>query len=308
MTMHSQRSAQVNQAVKGAAELTALGALFCQPVLDAYGHLGIDAYHAGYLCGRVAPVGAISARSAYALVGLFHREHVAEAVSLGWAAATPQAITSAKYDAYTAVISATVDALVASRTCSSDALDSVVATLRHALDSIDGRSHVIAGALLDLPWPSTPAGQLLRCCEVIREHRFASHMAALGSLGAGTLDALITAERTMGFIPRGQMTYLYGYVPREAAEAEASLRERHLLDDDGNLTDAAHALRLSWEAATDANEHYLARTLTDDDVAHITTVMGPINMGLLGAGALPAPDQMTNVVQPSTRQRVDGDA
>jgi len=112
------------------------------------------------------------------------------------------------------------------------------------------------------PWPDDPVGRLWRACELAREHRGDSHVAACI---AGRLDAVamnVLTELWLG-MPLGSYTASRGWPPDAITATADGLRAAGLLDGD-ELSDAGRTCRDGIEATTDAMESSIVATLGDD--------------------------------------------
>ena len=146
----------------------------------------------------------------------------------------------------------------------------VVSTLRRGIDAADGTGRPMFSGLASRPWPEDPAGQLWRACDIIREHRGDTHIAACVAAGLDPVAMNILTELYVG-LP------LYAYSasrawPQETLDATADhLRGSGLLEGD-RLSKEGRRLREDIEARTDAGQRSVVNAIgsdLDDTVAQL---------------------------------------
>ena len=128
----------------------------------------------------------------------------------------------------------------------------VVAALRRGLEAADPTGRPLFAGLRSLGWPEDEFGQLWRACELLREHRGDSHVAACISAGLGPVAMNVLTELWVG-MPLGSYTATRAWSPEVIDATVERLRADGLVDD-GALTDAGRRLRDDIEARTDAQE------------------------------------------------------
>ena len=148
----------------------------------------------------------------------------------------------------------------------------VVSTLRRGIDAADGTGRPMFSGLASKPWPEDPVGQLWRACDIIREHRGDTHIAACVSAGLDPVAMNILTELYVG-LP------LYAYSasrawPQETLDATADqLRGSGLLEGD-RLSKEGRRLREDIETRTDAGQRAVVNAIgsdLDDTVAKLDT-------------------------------------
>lgn len=146
----------------------------------------------------------------------------------------------------------------------------VVSTLRRGIDAADGTGRPMFSGLASQPWPEDPAGQLWRACDIIREHRGDTHIAACVAAGLDPVAMNILTELYVG-LP------LYAYSasrawPQETLDATADhLRGSGLLEGD-RLSKEGRRLREDIEVRTDAGQRAVVNAIgsdLDDTVAQL---------------------------------------
>jgi hypothetical protein len=146
----------------------------------------------------------------------------------------------------------------------------VVSTLRRGIDAADGTGRPMFSGLASQPWPEDPVGQLWRACDIIREHRGDTHIAASVAAGLDPVAMNILTELYVG-LP------LYAYSasrawPQETLDATADqLRGSGLLEGD-RLSKEGRRLREDIEVRTDAGQRSVVNAIgsdLDDTVAKL---------------------------------------
>lgn len=132
-------------------------------------------------------------------------------------------------------------------------LTGAVATLRRGLDAAGDAARPLFAALRSLEWPNEPAGQLWRACDLLREFRGDSHLAACISAGLDPVEMNILTELWTGQ-PLGPYTATRGWDDAAIASAAERLRARGLLAGDA-LSEAGYQFREAIEERTDAQVH-----------------------------------------------------
>jgi hypothetical protein len=134
--------------------------------------------------------------------------------------------------------------------------------LAAAVVAADPTGRPLFAGLARQPWPDDPVGRLWRACDLAREHRGDSHVAACIAHQLGPVAMNVLTELWVG-MPLGSYTGTRGW-PTEAIEATAAaLRTEGLLDGD-ELSTAGRAYRDELEAATDEMEHGIVEALGPD--------------------------------------------
>jgi hypothetical protein len=138
----------------------------------------------------------------------------------------------------------------------------VVNMLRRGLAAVDGTGRPLFSGLLARPWPDKPVGQLWRACDMVREYRGDSHIAAYITACLGPVDMNILTELYVG-MPLGSYTATRGWSEEVITSHAERLREKGLIAGD-TLTPAGLRLREEIEDATDAMEQPLIEAIGDD--------------------------------------------
>jgi len=138
-------------------------------------------------------------------------------------------------------------------------VDEAADALRAAVAVADGTGRPLFSALRAQPWPEAPAARLQRACDLVREHRSDSHIAAAIAAGEGPVEMSILTELWLG-MPLGSYTGTRGFSEPVIAAAASGLRDRGLLEGD-QLSERGRALRASIERRTDAMEQSIVDAL-----------------------------------------------
>ena len=167
-------------------------------------------------------------------------------------------------------------------------VSSAVSVLRRGLAAVDGTGRALFSGLLSLPWPENPYGQLWRACDLVREHRGDSHIAASITAGFGPVAMNILTELYVG-MPLGSYTATRGWSPEAIASTTEQLQKQGLIAD-GTLTAAGFQRREEIEAQTDAMEQPLIEAIGND----FETLIAQLNDWAelcIKAGAFPPNEQ-----------------
>ena len=151
-----------------------------------------------------------------------------------------------------------------------EAVADVTAVLRRGIDAADPAGRPLFAGLAGQQWPSDGYGQLWRACDILREHRGDSHVAACVAAGLDAVEMNILTEVWLG-MPLYAYSATRAWSPDALGAATDRLRSRGLLDGDA-LTPAGQQLRDGIEAATDAAQAGVVAaidTWMDDAVAKL---------------------------------------
>ncbi len=210
-------------------------------------------FAAGYVWGRAAPMGEPTATVVVAAFGVFEPGLVTAAYERGRRAVGREPLLSAQVEATAASL----------RVVLSDAdVSPAVTVLRRGVESATGTGRALFAGLMSLPWPDDPAAQLWRACNLLREHRGDSHLAASVSAGLGSVGMNILTELWLG-MPLGPYTATRGWSGPQIAATTAELERRGLIAA-GALTVAGRQFRDGIEERTDAMEQEIVEAIGDD--------------------------------------------
>ncbi len=267
-----------------AVNAVALSALFSPKVYAAINDLGVPDRMPVYLAERTAPLGAAPAATVTAVLAYFQPDMVRVAMPKVWAATTPDALL----DARDAAIAEHLDTALGGSV--PDGTLEVTTLLRRAVEAAPTAGHPIASALRARPSPEHPLGALFRACDILREHRGESHIAAWTVAGRQPFEMLLLSERKLGWMPLGEMAYMYGWWPDEAAAGYRALHHEGLLDADFELTERGHALRDAIEDATDVAEAPTIAALDEADLSTVEAYFAQVTPQVMASIPMPPPD------------------
>ncbi len=234
---------------RDAIEPLAMHSVWSRTTNEAQAALGLD-FMTGYVMGRASLLGRPE-------VGV---------VSASFAVFDP-AMIEATYGAATAACDR--DELWAVRTESTvsslarvlDGIDvaGVADTLRDAVSAAPLVGRPLFAGLSTQPWPEDPVGRLWRACELAREHRGDSHVAACVAAGLDPIEMNVLTELWVG-MPLGSYSASRGWSPESIAATAQSMRDKGWLDGDA-LSAAGLDLRNSIEDTTDRSGQWIVDSL-----------------------------------------------
>lgn len=238
--------------LRDAYEPVAMHAVWSRGTYDALSALGLN-FLTGYVWGRASGMG----------------EPAAGVVVSSFAVFEPGLITALYEEARAKVsrsdlVAARDESTIASlKGVLGDAdVSGVVTALRRGVDAADGVGRPLFSGLASQPWPAEPVGQLWRACDIIREHRGDTHIAACVAAGLDPVAMNILTELYVG-LP------LFAYSasrawPQETLEATADhLRGSGLLEGD-RLSKEGRRLREDIEVRTDAGQRSIVSAIGSD--------------------------------------------
>jgi Helix-turn-helix family len=165
-----------------------------------------------------------------------------------------------------------------------EAVADVTAVLRPGIDAADPAGRPLFAGLAAQEWPSDEYGQLWRACDILREHRGDSHVAACVAAGLDAAEMNILTEVWLG-MPLYAYSASRAWSPDALGAATDRLRSRGLLADDA-LTPAGLALRDGIEAATDAAQSRVVAAIGADLDGAVERLAG-WSARLIDGGAFP---------------------
>lgn len=162
-----------------------------------------------------------------------------------------------------------------------------VATLRRGLAAADSTGRALFSGLRSRPWPESPLGQLWRACDMIREHRGDSHIAAYITAGFDPVAMNILTELYVG-MPLSSYTATRGWSLDVIAAAAARLEDQGLVSD-GALTPEGLRVRDEIEERTDAMEQPIIDAI-GSDFAQLVEQLDRWSAACIAAAAFPPDD------------------
>lgn len=242
------------------------------------GRLGIEDPNAAYFAGRGAAMGAVGAGAVAAAFYNFSHELIAEHLPAVWDTASPQTVLDARLRA----ADSTLRRLLGNDAVTSPDMAEAAALALRAAEACTRHARPLYAAHADLPVPEEPHLAYWHAATLLREHRGDGHLAALLAAGLDPLEALVSHTATgKGMAPRWILT-TRGWDRADWEAAQARLRERGLLDAEGELTEAGAALRAEVEEHTDRLDRAPYEHLGADGVERLTE----LGRGFLTTAAL----------------------
>ena len=237
--------------LRDACEPVAMHAVWSPLVRDRLTALGLD-FRGAYVGGRAASLG----------------DPPGPVVAATFAWFEPDAL-AAWYD--TARSAVPRDELIATRdAATAESLAGVLAgedpaavadLLTEATAAADGTGRPLFSGLRGRGRPADPFQRLWWACDLVREHRGDSHVAAANAAGVGPVAMNVLTERWLG-MPLLSYTSTRGWPEDVMRAAVNQLEERGWLRA-GDLTDTGRAVRAGIEERTDAAEESIVTALGD---------------------------------------------
>jgi hypothetical protein len=260
--------------LRDAIEPVAMHSVWSRQTNERLADLGLD-FLGGYVWGRAAALGEPDAGVVVSSFAVFEPGMLTATYEQARAACGRAPMLAARAEA-------TIGSLTA--TLAGEDVAPVADRLAAAVAAGDPTGRPLFAGLARQPWPDDPVGRLWRACELAREHRGDSHVAACI---AGRLDPIamnVLTEVWVG-MPLGSYSVTRGWSPDEIAATAASLRSDGLLDGD-ELSAAGRTYRDELEATTDAME----RSIVDALGPELDTMIAQLDQwssACVAAGAFP---------------------
>ena len=162
------------------------------------------------------------------------------------------------------------------------------ALARDATTALDPLGRPLYAAHSALPWPDAPHLELFHAQTLLREHRGDAHVAALLLAGLPGIEALVAYVPLGQGIPEEILRKSRGWDDEQWSAAQGRLRERGLLNDDNQLTEAGQEQRQSIEDQTDTAAAAPWAHLGEDKTTRLRDLARPwsktISQQLFGIG------------------------
>lgn len=245
--------------------------------------IGIEDARAAYFAGRAAAMGAVGPGAVAAAFYNFNHELIAKHLPAVWDTASPRAVLDARLRA----VDTTLRRLLGDDTVSSPEMAEAATLALRAAEACTRHARPLYAAHADLPVPDEPHLAYWHAATLLREHRGDGHLAALLAAGLDPLEALVSHTATgKGMAPRWILaTRGWGRTDWEAAQFR--LRERGLIDAEGELTEAGTTLRAELEEHTDRLDRAPYEHLGAKGVERLTELGRGFVMTAAVAGAFP---------------------
>ncbi|AUY53804.1 hypothetical protein [Streptomyces sp. CB01881] len=251
---------------------------------DELAALGLERGAMVYLASRAAPLGAVDAGTVTATFYNFNHEHVQRYIPAAWTLTTPEEVLTARLRG----ADRTLQRLLGKESLASTDMTEAAELALHAAEACRREARPLYAANAGLPVPEEPHLALWHAATLLREHRGDGHLAALTIAGLSGIEALVLHNAT-GTAPTSALFMrTRGWSAQQWDTARDQLRERGLLDGEGDLTRAGATLREETEVLTDRLDAAPYDHLGPAATARLTELAGGFSRTLRAAGAFPA--------------------
>ncbi|WP_181768152.1 SCO6745 family protein [Streptomyces albidus (ex Kaewkla and Franco 2022)] len=245
---------------------------------------GIEDPAAVYLAGRAAPLGAVGAGAVTATFYNFSHSLVARVLPDVWESASPSTVLAARLRA----VDSMLRELLGEEAAASPQMAEAAQLALKATEACTRPGRPLYAANADLPVPDAPHLAYWHAATLLREHRGDAHIAVLLQAGLDPLEALASHTASgRGMAPKWVLA-TRGYNHRDWAAAQDRLRERGLMDAEGDLTDEGATLRKELEHSTDRLDSAPYEHLGEAGVERLTELASEFAATAATAGAFPA--------------------
>ncbi|MPY56700.1 SCO6745 family protein [Streptomyces spongiae] len=245
--------------------------------------VGVEDPGAAYFAVRAAAMGPVTAGVVTATFYNFRHELVARHVPAVWESASPSVVLAARARA----VDATLRRLLGEEVLASKEVAEAAELALRAAEACGRTARPLYAAHADLPVPDEPHLALWHGATLLREHRGDGHLAVLLDAGLDPVEALVSHTATgKGMAPKWALR-TRGWARHDWDTAVARLRERGVLDSEGELTEAGVALRQEIETETDRLDRAPYEHLGAAGVERLTELAGGLLTAVLAAGAFP---------------------
>lgn len=256
---------------------------FSPEVREAAEGLGLRGYWAGYFALRAAPLGPVPASVVTSCFYVFHPDRAAAALPDAWTLASPQHVLRAREQA----MDAAMTGFFGPDVCASDELAEAADLAWEAARAADTAGRVLGAANQSLPRPAQAHVRLWQAVTTLREHRGDGHVAVLVSRRLGPVEAL-SLKSAAGETDASFQQRVRRWDGEEWRAAQARLRERGWIDEDGHITEAGTDAHAQMEAETDAAALTPWQALGAGATARLARLLEPLARRVLDSGIVPA--------------------
>jgi hypothetical protein len=245
---------------------------------------GIEDPSAVYFAGRAAPLGAVGAGAVTATFYNFSHSLIARFLPMLWESASPATVLAARLRA----VDTMMRELLGEQALDSPEMAEAAHLALRAAEGCTRPGRPLYAANADLPAPEAPHLAYWHAATLLREHRGDAHIAALVQAGLDPLEAVASHTASgRGMAPKWVLV-TRGYNEKDWAAAQDRLRERGLMDAEGELTEEGTALRKELERATDSADLGPYEHLGEEGVARLTELATVFTAAAAKAGAFPS--------------------
>ena len=260
--------------LRDAIEPIAMHSVWSRRTNERLHGLGLD-FLGSYVWGRAAALGEPDAGVVVSSFAVFEPGMLTTTYERARAACPREAMLAARAEA-------TIDSL---RETLADAdVGPVADRLAEAVSAADGAGRPLFAGLATQAWPSEPVGRLWRACELAREHRGDSHVAACVVDGLDPIAMNVLTEVWIG-MPLGSYSATRGWSQEQIEATAAALRAEGTSRRRRSLA-GRPARRDRVEATTDAMEHRVVDAL-GADLESLIALRDGWSAPCVAAGAFP---------------------
>jgi hypothetical protein len=157
--------------------------------------------------------------------------------------------------------------------------------LRRGADAARFEGRTLFAGLRSLGWPGTLLGDLWRACDLVREHRGDSHIAAWTAAGLSPVEAQLLIELWWR-MPSRVYTRTRGWSEQDMDTAYASLQDKGIIDSSLAFTEDGVSFREAVEWATDAGERSVLEAI-GEDIEELLALLTPWAEAVVAAKGYP---------------------
>ncbi|MER6444520.1 hypothetical protein DEJ51_28265 [Streptomyces venezuelae] len=245
--------------------------------------LGIKDPVAVNLASRSAAMGAVGPGTVTATFYNYRHDLIARHLPAVWDTATPEQVLAARLRA----ADSTLRRLLGPETIGSPEIAEAADLAMLATEGCTRHARTLYAAHADLPVPDAPHLRLWHATTLLREHRGDGHLAALLLAGLDPVEALISHTATGRGMSAKWIKAIRGWEQADLDAATERLRERGILDADGELTDEGKAVRERLETDTDRLDAAPYEHLGEEGLARLAELGSAFVTKAIGAGAFP---------------------
>jgi hypothetical protein len=231
-----------------------------------------------YFTSRGSLLGQVPGSVVAAAFGVFNPEVVDLCVAVGWSRTDADTIRTARAEGAVAQLRRILGP-------SPDGVGLVAAALARGADAAAVAGRPLAAGVRALDVPDDPLAAAWHHGDLLREHRGDSHTAAWIGEGLTATEIGLLTELYWG-LPMRSYSRTRAWSDADFDAAEASLRERGLLEGDG-FSPAGRALRERIEVVTDAQVVPVLDAI-GDDLGAVCDVLEPWGAAVRDAHGYPA--------------------
>lgn len=255
---------------------------FAPEVLEGFAGIGLERGSMTYYACRAAPMGPVGAGVVAATFYNYNPESVARSIPRAWSIASPEKVLATRLQATDTALRRILGDEIAS-----PELTEAAELAQEATTACRPEGKPLYAANADLEWPDEPHLRLWHAVTLLREFRGDAHIAALQRGGLSGVQALALHSATgEGFKPSAARR-LREWPEQQWTQAEQELRDRGLIDDSREITEAGRALREEIEAETDTMSMAPWNALGEARTEALITSAKPITKTVLKSGVIP---------------------